>query len=208
MKNIALEWIVSVGGFELHPDDVFVSSGAQWVTKWSAFSSRRERRCTKIKSSSGWAAAAHFGGCSIRFQVDQRIKRTGLRRYGLRDWEHDEYTGVADEIAQEIQSGRGRPGHPRPPRALRVVDIRSLRGVGSLLSMRWVPDFERAANGDIRLLTGVRQKRYYPADRAGPQLCLHAIRLGPETPRDRCSAGRVRLSRSQKRLLQSLVSNR
>ena len=33
---------------------------------------------------------------------DQRLKRTGVPHLGLREWDHDEYTGIADEIAQEI----------------------------------------------------------------------------------------------------------
>lgn len=35
------------------------------------------------------------------------VKRTSKRRYGLRDWPHDEYTGVSDEIAQKIDEAGG-----------------------------------------------------------------------------------------------------
>jgi hypothetical protein len=38
---------------------------------------------------------------------DPRFKRTGVRAYGLSSWDYDEYTGVADEIAEEIERQGG-----------------------------------------------------------------------------------------------------
>ena len=42
-----------------------------------------------------------------RLLADERFKRVDRVRIGLRDWSHDEYTGIVDELAQELASRGG-----------------------------------------------------------------------------------------------------
>ena len=51
----------------------------------------------------------HVNPRSLKNQLlsDARVKRVGKLHFGLSDWEHDEYTTVSDEIAQEIERQGG-----------------------------------------------------------------------------------------------------
>ena len=42
-----------------------------------------------------------------RLSTCHEIKRVGKDRWALSEWPHDEYTGISDEIAQEIEACGG-----------------------------------------------------------------------------------------------------
>ncbi len=86
---------------------------------------------------------------------DPRFKRTGVRNIGLAEWEHDEYTGVADEIAQEIerQGGEAQLDHL-------IAHVSTTYGASeaSVRAYASGPRFERSDTGSIRLRTASRPR--------------------------------------------------
>jgi hypothetical protein len=146
-RTEARDWIVSVGGFRIH-DDVLVRWGGSMADKAEVM-----LRLAGIPMSRDQLATGLGPGTNRRSMVNQlyrdpRFKRTGVRHFGLADWEHDEYTGVADEIAQEIdrQGGEASMDHL-------VTFVSSTYGVSptSVRAYALGPQFERSPSGSIRL---------------------------------------------------------
>jgi hypothetical protein len=90
-----------------------------------------------------------------QIQSDERFKRTGLRTYGLRQWDADEYTGVADEIAQEIEAQGGSATLEHL-----IEHVSNTYGVSpsSVRAYAMGPRFSRTTDGHIQLQSGARSQ--------------------------------------------------
>ena len=95
------EWIVSVSSFRIE-DDLILAWGGSMADKAVAILAIEKKPMTAEELHSRIGPSASLRGLTNQLSAEHRIKRTGVRHFGLRDWDHDEYTGVADEIEQEI----------------------------------------------------------------------------------------------------------
>ena len=148
------EWIVSVGGFRIHEDKVVRWGGsmadkAEVVLRLAGSPLDRDELASRLGSGTNWRSMTN------QLYGDPRFKRTGVRQIGLAEWEHDEYTGVADEIAQEIerQGGEAQLDHL-------IAYLSATYGVSeaSVRAYASGPRFERSATGGIRLRTASRPR--------------------------------------------------
>jgi hypothetical protein len=99
------EWIVSVSSYRIDDDRVLYWGGSIADKAATVLSMEgHPMTATELHERTGGSSARSVAS---RLGVDPRFKRTGVRSWGLRDWDHDEYTGVADEIAQEIDRQGG-----------------------------------------------------------------------------------------------------
>ena len=76
------------------------------------------------------------------------LKRVGKHKWGLRQWPEDEYTGISDEIAQEIEACGG------VATLAHLIDVLPTRyGVApaSVRSLGAAPRFVMERNGEVRL---------------------------------------------------------
>ena len=146
------EWIVSVGGFRINGDKVTRWGGsmadkAEVVLRLSGAPLDRGELASRLGPGTNWRSMTN------QLYGDARFKRTGVRHIGLADWDHDEYTGVADEIAQEIerQGGEAQLDHL-------ISHLSTTYGVSdaSVRAYASGPRFERSPMGAIRLRTEPR----------------------------------------------------
>jgi hypothetical protein len=105
-QDYALDWILTMRGWRVDEDLLIPWRGglgdkAEIVLRLSSEPLSLEELMTRIAEP---RSPSSFRNCLMS---DPRFKRTGLRQYGLAEWEHDEYTGIADEIAQEIEAQGG-----------------------------------------------------------------------------------------------------
>ena len=143
------EWVVSVGGFRVHDEQVVrwggsIADKAETVLRLNETPLSREELAMRLGPGTNWRSMAN------QLYGDPRFKRTGIRHFGLAQWDNDEYTGVADEIAQEI----GRQGGEAQLEHL-VTYVSTTYGVAgsSVRAYASGPRFERAPSGAIRLRT-------------------------------------------------------
>lgn len=148
------EWIVSVGGFRIHEDRVVRWGGsmadkAEVVLRLDGSPLDRDELASRLGSGTNWRSMTN------QLYGDPRFKRTGVRTIGLAEWEHDEYTGVADEIAQEIE----RQGGEAPLDHL-VAHVSTTYGASeaSVRAYASGPRFERSDTGGVRLRTTSRPR--------------------------------------------------
>ena len=149
LSSEVLEWIVSVGGFRVHEGQVVRWGGsmadkAEAVLRLSEAPLSREELAMRVGPGTNWRSMA------TQLHEDPRFKRTGIHHFGLAAWDHDEYTGVADEIAQEIE----RQGGEAVLEHL-ITYISTTYGVSgsSIRAYASGPRFDRAPSGAIRLRT-------------------------------------------------------
>lgn len=141
------DWVVSVGGYRLHEEQLVrwggsIADKAEVLLRLSGTPLNRDELATRLGPGTNSRSMAN------QLYEDPRFKRTGIRHFGLAEWEHDEYTGVADEIAQEI----GRQGGEASLDHL-VTFVSATYGVSeaSVRAYASGPRFERAPNGSVQL---------------------------------------------------------
>ncbi len=151
----AREWIVSVSAYRIEDDLVFSWSGSM-ADKAVTILSIDKRPMTAEELHERLGGKASVRGLANQLSVDPRVKRTGVRHYGLRDWEQDEYTSVAAEIEQEIE----RQGGAAPLDHL-VDHISRTYGVApaSVRTNAASPRFARDSRGLIVVATTAPQRR-------------------------------------------------
>ena len=143
------EWIVSVSSFRVEGEFVIPWSGSMADKAWYLLA-LEGRPMTGDELLERVAPQANGRGLLSQLGSDERLKRTGVHHWGLRQWAHDEYTTVADEIAQEIQ----RQGGSAQMEHL-VEYVSSTYGVaqGSVRSYASGPRFARDGRGNVSLAT-------------------------------------------------------
>jgi hypothetical protein len=97
----AREWIVSIGGFRL-VDGYVVRWRGSLADKAAVILQMIMKPMTREEILERIAEPRSAGSLANALMADPRFKRTGVHHFGLADWEHDEYTTISDEIAQEI----------------------------------------------------------------------------------------------------------
>ena len=100
-RDFAREWIVSLGGFRLMDGYVIrwrggLADKAEAILQMSMEPLTREDLLERIAEPRSAASLANA------LLADPRFKRTGVHHFGLAGWDHDEYTTISDEVAQEI----------------------------------------------------------------------------------------------------------
>jgi hypothetical protein len=97
-------------------------------------------------------------GARARLYGDPRFVRAGLKHFGLRGWEVDEYTGIVDEIAEELE----RRGGAAPIKDVAHA-VAATHGVsaGSVIGMTGAPRFV-VEEGIVRLRS---ESEAYQVDR-------------------------------------------
>ncbi len=103
----ALEWIVTLGGFRVD-DETLIPWGGSLADKAEVVLTLNGVPLAQDELLERLGDGRTVRSLLNQLQSDPRFKRTGLRTYGLAHWDHDEYTGIADEIAQEIDRQGGR----------------------------------------------------------------------------------------------------
>jgi hypothetical protein len=151
-----LEWIVSVGGYRIHQESVLPWSGSM-ADKVVVLLSISGAPMAQEELFENLGENRSLRSMVNQLQNDQRIKRTGLRSYGLREWEHDEYTGIADEIAQEIER---QGGSASLEHLARYVSQTYGVSENSVRAYAFGPRFSRNSNGDIQRQGESSTKRY------------------------------------------------
>jgi len=101
-------WFEYVGGIRVFGDRVVRWSGsmadkAHAVLTLRGVPTARDELFALIGGTSPQSMANQLFG-------DARFKRTTLRHFGLVEWDHDEYTSVADEIREELERRGGEAG--------------------------------------------------------------------------------------------------
>ena len=100
------EWIVSVSSYRIESDLVLRWSGSM-ADKAVTVLGIAGRPLTGEELLDRVSPAGNLRSMLSQLGGDGRLKRTGVRHWGLQNWEHDEYTTVSDEIAQEIERQGG-----------------------------------------------------------------------------------------------------
>lgn len=148
------DWIVSIGGYRIH-DDLLVrwrgsmADRAETVLRLNGAPLSRDELVERL------GPDTNPRSMTSQLTGDPRFKRTGVRHYGLAGWEDDEYTGVADEIAQEIE----RHGGAATLEQL-IEHVTTTYGVAenSVRAYASGPRFERGSDGLLRLRRGRKRR--------------------------------------------------
>lgn len=146
-RTEARDWVVSIGGFRIH-DDVLVRWGGSMADRAEVVLRLAGAPLSRDELVAGLGPGTKWRSMVNQLYGDPRFKRTGVRHFGLVDWEHDEYTGVADEIAQEIERQGGEASLEHL-----IATVSSTYGVSpsSVRAYALGPQFERTASGSIQL---------------------------------------------------------
>jgi hypothetical protein len=149
-RTEARDWIVSTGGYRIHED---------FLVRWRGSLADKAEVVLRLAGGplsqdelvNGLGPKTNPRSMVNQLLGDPRFKRTGLRHFGLASWDHDEYTGIADEIAQEIERQGGEASLEHL-----IVTISSKYGVSpsSVRAYAMGPQFEKGTAGSIRLRTG------------------------------------------------------
>jgi hypothetical protein len=152
----AVSWIVSLGGFRVYDDSLVpwrgsIGDKAATVLALAGSPLHQDELFERLGA-----------GRSVRSMVnqllsDKRFKRTGLRIYGLAHWDNDEYTGIVDEIAQEIERQGGQTSLEH---LVNYISATYRVSETSVRAYALGPRFSRTLDGGIELRTASASTRY------------------------------------------------
>lgn len=100
-------WLSRKGQCRRFGDTLAVWSGSV-VDKCVALLALHGEPATAEQLIEGVGEGHSVRGARARFFEDPRLVRVTRTRWALRAWDHEEYTGIADEIGQRIVEGGGR----------------------------------------------------------------------------------------------------
>jgi hypothetical protein len=148
-RTEARDWIISMGGYRIH-DDVLVRWRGSMADKAEVILRLAGDPLSQDDLVSRLGPQTNQRSMVNQLLGDPRFKRTGLRQFGLASWDHDEYTGIADEIAQEIERQGGEASLTHL-----IATISSTYAVSpsSVRAYALGPQFEKGTGGSIRLRT-------------------------------------------------------
>jgi hypothetical protein len=105
-ESMSWLWLDEQRGYRVI-DETVVEWGASMSSKAVAVLGCRKEPLTTEEIASLVGESVNTRSLRNQLMSDPRIKRVGKLHFGLRDWEHDEYTTVSDEIAEEIERQGG-----------------------------------------------------------------------------------------------------
>ena len=157
------EWIVSVSSYRIE-GDLVLPWGGSLSDKALVILSIESRPMTAEELLERTAPSGSMRSFGNQLVSDQRLKRTGVRHWGLREWDHDEYTGIADEIAQEItrQGGTASLEH-----LVEYISTNYGAAPNSIRSYASGHRFARDARGQITIASTVAPLLRFPATARG-----------------------------------------
>ena len=149
-------WMTERTDFVLRADPGFASrSGVGYLDNSGNIV---EKACRALRRLGGPASLAelqqemgtsyHPVAARGRLFACHEIKRVGKDRWALSEWPHDEYTGISDEIAQEIEACGG---VATLDHLAEVIPARYGVAESSVRSLVHAPRFVVGTNGTVRL---------------------------------------------------------
>ena len=149
-------WMVERTGFVLRDDLGFaLQSGVGYLDNSGNIVERACRALRRLGRPASLSALQQEMGTSYspvaargRLSACREIKRVGKDRWALSEWPHDEYTGISDEIAQEIEACGG---VATLDHLAEVIPARYGVAESSVRGLVHAPRFVVGTNGTVRL---------------------------------------------------------
>ena len=145
-------WMVDRTSFVLRSD---LGSGVGYLDTSGNIVEKTCRALRRLGRPASLADLQHEMGTSYspraargRLSSCHEIKRVGRDRWALSEWPHDEYTGISDEIAQEIEACGG---VATLDHLAEVIPARYGVAESSVRSLVHAPRFVVGTNGTVRM---------------------------------------------------------